>query len=131
MYSTLCTYMYVLYYLFLFTETLRMHPAGSVLRRRAQSNYTFNGTKVSIHKGMMIWIPLYGIHYDPDIYPNPKKFDPERFNEDAVAARHRMHYLPFGDGPRNCIGMLNYMVTSIRPRFRKFLLEAIILFVVI
>ncbi|KOX72550.1 putative cytochrome P450 6a14 [Melipona quadrifasciata] len=87
-----------------YKETLRMYPAGSIVTRRAQSNYIFNGTGVSIPKGTIIWIPVQGIHYDPDIYPNPQKFDPERFNEDAVAARNPMHYLPFGDGPRNCIG---------------------------
>ncbi|KAK9308050.1 hypothetical protein QLX08_001783 [Tetragonisca angustula] len=85
-------------------EILRMYSPGHILKRRAQSNYTFNGTKISIPKGTNLWIPVCGIHYDPDIYPNPKKFDPERFNEDAEAARHPMHYLPFGNGPRNCIG---------------------------
>ena len=113
-----------------FTEILRMYSPGHILKRRAQSNYTFNGTKISIPKGTNLWIPVCGIHYDPDIYPNPKKFDPERFNEDAEAARHPMHYLPFGNGPRNCIGMLSYMVTSISPRFAKFLFVAIILSVV-
>lgn len=47
---------------------------------------------------------MYAIQRDSNIYPDPEKFDPERFNEDAVAARHPMSYLPFGDGPRNCIG---------------------------
>ena len=84
------------------------------MKRQAKSNYTFNGTKVSVPKGTMIWVPVYGMHHDPDIYPNPEKFDPERFNEDAVFARHPMHYLPFGDGPRNCIGTLNHMIISIK-----------------
>nr|QBC73085.1 cytochrome P450 mono-oxygenase [Osmia bicornis]QBC73129.1 cytochrome P450 mono-oxygenase [Osmia bicornis] len=87
-----------------FKETLRMYPPGSLLFRNAISNYTFDGTKVSIPKGTTIWIPVFALQRNSDIYPNPDSFDPERFNEDAVAVRHPMHYLPFGDGPRNCIG---------------------------
>nr|QBC73130.1 cytochrome P450 mono-oxygenase [Osmia bicornis] len=87
-----------------FKETLRMYPAVSLLIRNAISNYTFDGTKVSIPKGTKIWIPVFALHRNSDIYPNPDSFDPERFNEDAVAARNSMHYLPFGDGPRNCVG---------------------------
>ncbi|XP_029053438.1 probable cytochrome P450 6a14 [Osmia bicornis bicornis] len=87
-----------------FKETLRMYPPLTVLFRNVSSNYTFDGTKVSIPKGTKIWIPVFALHRNSDIYPNPDSFDPERFNEDAVAARHPMHYLPFGDGPRNCIG---------------------------
>nr|XP_034178244.1 cytochrome P450 6a2-like [Osmia lignaria] len=87
-----------------FKETLRMYPVGSLLIRNAISNYTFDGTKVSIPNGTTVWIPVFALHRNSDIYPNPDSFDPERFNEDAVAARHPMHYLPFGDGPRKCVG---------------------------
>lgn len=76
------------------------------------SSYTFNNTKVSIPENIFVWIPLYAIHHDPDIYPNPDAFIPERFNDDAVASRHPMHYMPFGDGPRNCIGTFNYQIIS-------------------
>ncbi|CAK9815687.1 Cytochrome P450 6a2 [Anthophora plagiata] len=87
-----------------FKETLRLYPPGAILTRRPISNYTFKGTNVTIPKDTMIWIPVFGMHRDPDIYPNPDSFDPERFTDEAVAARHPMNYLPFGDGPRNCIG---------------------------
>lgn len=87
-----------------FRETLRKYPVGLVLRRVSNRDYTFNGTKVTVPKGTAVVIPVYAIQHDPSIYPDPEVFDPERFNEDAVAARHPMSYLPFGDGPRNCIG---------------------------
>lgn len=61
----------------------------------------------------MIWIPTYSLHHDADIYPNPDVFNPENFNEDAIEARHPMTYLPFGDGPRNCIGTFNYTSVSV------------------
>lgn len=85
-------------------ETLRKYPAGPLILRKSVSSYTFNNTKVSIPEKTFVWIPLYAIHHNPDIYPNPDAFIPERFNDDAVASRDSMHYLPFGDGPRNCIG---------------------------
>lgn len=87
-----------------FRETLRKYPPGPLILRKSVSSYTFNNTKVSIPEKTFVWIPLYAIHHDPDIYPNPDAFIPERFNDDAVASRHPMHYMPFGDGPRNCIG---------------------------
>lgn len=87
-----------------FKETLRKYPPTAILKRKSTSDYTFNGTKIKIPKGTVIWIPIIVIQHDPNIYPNPEIFDPERFNEDAIAARHPMHYLSFGDGPRNCIG---------------------------
>ncbi|KZC03734.1 putative cytochrome P450 6a14 [Dufourea novaeangliae] len=88
-----------------FQETLRKYPVLPVLMRRASTNYTFKGTNITIPKNTNIWIPVRGIHLDPDIYPKPKVFDPERFTKEAVSARHPMSYLPFGDGPRNCVGM--------------------------
>lgn len=93
---------------FSFIETLRKYPPGPLILRKSITNYTFNNTKISIPEESFVWIPLYAIHHDPKIYPNPDAFIPERFNDDAIATRHPMHYLPFGDGPRNCIGIFIY-----------------------
>ncbi|CAL7933199.1 unnamed protein product [Xylocopa violacea] len=87
-----------------FRETLRKYPPGPLLIRKSVADYTFKNTKVTIPEKTFVWIPLYAIHHDPAVYPKPDAFIPERFTDDAVAARHPMHYLPFGDGPRNCIG---------------------------
>jgi len=81
------------------------------LSRRAIRNYIFEGTKVSLKKGQKVFIPIYAIQHDSNIYPNPDIFDPERFNDDNVAQRNCMHYLPFGDGPRNCIGNFHFCST--------------------
>ncbi|CAL1677693.1 unnamed protein product [Lasius platythorax] len=88
----------------IFKETLRKYPPVPQLGRKTTSSYTFAGTKVNIPKGQDIWIPVYAIQRDPDIYPKPDVFDPERFTDEVVQTRHPMFYLPFGDGPRNCIG---------------------------
>jgi len=84
-------------------ETLRMYPPALRLERTCINNYHLGN--ISIRKGMLIAAGVYGIHYDPEIYPEPNKFDPERFTPENKAQRHPMAYLPFGAGPRNCIGM--------------------------
>jgi len=91
------------------TETLRKYPPARNILRESTSSYTFNGTKVSIPKNQKVWIPVFAIHRDPDIHPEPDVFDPERFNEEAVQSRHPMAYLPFGEGPRNCIGTVKIL----------------------
>ncbi|NP_001165939.1 cytochrome P450 6AS33 [Nasonia vitripennis] len=85
-------------------ESLRKYPPGSILRRTSLAPYTFYGSKVTIPKHTPVLIPVWAIHRDPEIYPNPGEFDPERFSEENEKSRHPMHYLPFGDGPHNCIG---------------------------
>ncbi|XP_063367037.1 cytochrome P450 6B5-like isoform X1 [Cydia amplana] len=87
-----------------FDEILRMYPIVCDLKRKSNSTYTIPGTNVTIEKNQLIKIPILGIHYDEKIYPNPEKFDPDRFSPENVAARHSCAYLPFGLGPRNCIG---------------------------
>ena len=86
-------------------ETLRKYPPVDNLLRLATNDYEIPETKLVIEKDTLVFIPVYGIHHDPDIYPMPDKFDPERFNETQKKARHPMAYLPFGEGPRNCVGL--------------------------
>ncbi|CAF0708583.1 unnamed protein product [Brachionus calyciflorus] len=56
-------------------------------------------------KDLMIFVPLYALHHNPEIYPDPDRFDPERFNDENKQKRENNTYLPFGNGPRNCLGM--------------------------
>ncbi|XP_066599469.1 cytochrome P450 6a2-like [Prorops nasuta] len=85
-------------------ETLRKYPPVPMLMRKSTCEYTFNDTNLTIPKNQKILIPLYAIHCDADIYPNPDQFDPERFTDENSAKRNPNHYMPFGDGPRSCIG---------------------------
>ncbi|TMW51327.1 hypothetical protein DOY81_003568 [Sarcophaga bullata] len=53
---------------------------------------------------MPVKIPVLAIHHDPEFYPQPDEFQPERFAPDIAKQRDPVVFLPFGDGPRNCIG---------------------------
>jgi cytochrome P450 len=57
-----------------------------------------------LEKGVLAAIPILALHHDPKYYPDPDRFDPERFSEEEKAKRHHYVYLPFGEGPRICIG---------------------------
>ncbi|XP_055388251.1 probable cytochrome P450 6a13 [Condylostylus longicornis] len=84
-------------------ESLRMHPPIPIIQRIAKERYQLpNGSKIP--RGTHVLISVLGIHYDSELYPNPNKFDPDRFIPEIVAKRHPYSYLPFGEGPRICIG---------------------------
>lgn len=85
-------------------ETMRKYPPLPILNRICTEEVTLPTTNIHLPKGTSITIPVFGLHRDPSIYPDPDKFDPERFNMDKVKERHPYAYLPFGEGPRNCIG---------------------------
>jgi cytochrome P450 family 6 len=68
-------------------------------------DYKIPGTDQTIPQGKSIMIPVYGIHHDVNIYPDPEKFDPDRFTATEVQNRHSCAFLPFGEGPKNCIGV--------------------------
>lgn len=90
---------------FLFAEVLRKHPIVSTLTRMCTKDYKVPGSNVTIDKGVAVFISVLGIHYDEEFYPNPDVLDPERFNEENKAKRPSCTFLPFGEGPRNCIGV--------------------------
>ena len=85
-----------------------MYPPLPNLNRRCTKNYTLPDTNVVVEEGTSLLISALGLHMDPEYYPEPEKFDPERFSEENKKARHPFVHLPFGDGPRNCIGRFNF-----------------------
>lgn len=97
----------LIYFYFYFSETLRLYPILPVLSRRCVQNYTIPGTDKIIEKGIEVFIPVMAIHRDEKYYENPNDFNPDRFNDENQAGKDQLNqpYLPFGDGPRNCIGM--------------------------
>jgi len=94
----------VVYTSFFFPETLRKYPPVQVLLRICTNPYRLPGTDVDLEKGIQIFIPVMGLHYDPKYYPQPERFDPERFSDKEKKNRPQYSYLPFGEGPRICIG---------------------------
>lgn len=85
-----------------------MYPPLARIERKCTKHYILPGTDININVGDVIGIPVYGIHMDPDIYPDPKEFRPERFMGDEKKNRPSQLYLAFGAGPRYCIGELLY-----------------------
>ncbi|KAJ8957944.1 hypothetical protein NQ318_001943 [Aromia moschata] len=86
-------------------ETLRLYTPLVTLSRVCVEDYRFKDTDVTIEKGTPVVVPLIALHRDPDYYPDPEKFDPERFTLENKSSRHPYTHLPFGEGPRNCIGL--------------------------
>lgn len=86
-------------------ETLRKYPPGFITIRKASEDYKIPDSKHTLKKGTQIMIPNIGIHYDERYWKNPKTFDPDRFTPEEAAKRPNLAFMPFGEGPRNCIGM--------------------------
>lgn len=92
-------------------ETLRKYPLLQVLTRKCTKNYNVSesdrGPHLVVPKGTLAYIPLLGLQRDPEIFENPLQFKPERFlNSPTGGGQSKgLFYLPFGGGPRACIGM--------------------------
>jgi len=94
------------------TESMRLYPPAWVIGRRAAADYVVRGYGVPRGSGVLVspWV----VHRDPRFYPDPDRFDPERWrgdpsaqptaNASPTASRPKYAYLPFGGGPRRCIG---------------------------
>lgn len=91
----------------LYLETLRLYPVVQILNRICVKDYKIPDTNITIEKGTPIIVPLFSLHRDEKYYTDAEKFDPSRFfseNKDGKTSVD-MPYSPFGDGPRNCIGL--------------------------
>eukprot|EP00058_Branchiostoma_floridae_P024989 XP_002610479.1 hypothetical protein BRAFLDRAFT_85620 [Branchiostoma floridae] len=84
-------------------ETLRMYSPAANIARAAGEEVKLKW--LTIPKNMLIIIPTLGIHHDPERWPEPEKFIPERFTKEEREKRDPFDWQPFGAGPRNCIGM--------------------------
>ncbi|CAB3261624.1 unnamed protein product [Arctia plantaginis] len=92
------------------SELLRLWPPGIALDRQCTKDYNLGRPNKNadkdfiIRKGTGVQIPAIAFHRDPQYFPNPDRFDPERFSEENKHNIHPFAYMPFGVGPRNCIG---------------------------
>lgn len=84
-------------------EAMRLHPSPWLLWRRAMGDDVLPGGE-TIAKGSRVLISPYVLHRREKLFPDPLRFDPARFLGDAVKARPPYSYIPFGGGPRLCLG---------------------------
>lgn len=83
-------------------ETLRLRPSVYLLGRRALRATEIAG--YPIRKNQVVLLGVYAMHRRPDVFPEPERFDPDRFLPEREKALPRHAFLPFGAGPRMCIG---------------------------
>ncbi|XP_056641777.1 cytochrome P450 9e2-like [Diorhabda sublineata] len=90
------------------SETLRKWPPQTGTERICTKPYTIQPSTleerpIDLKQGTVVVFPVFGIHRDPEYFPNPERFDPERFNDENKHKIRSYSYLPFGSGPRGCI----------------------------
>ncbi|KAI9575197.1 probable cytochrome P450 6a13 [Glossina fuscipes] len=90
-----------------FNETLRKYPVVPLLPRVCVNDYRLANSDLILEKGLRVIIPIDAIQNDPEYFKEPELFNPDRFSSAAIAQQHpAFSFLPFGEGPRNCFGML-------------------------
>lgn len=96
-------------------ELLRKWPPAGLTDRVCIKDYKMYDSgefKFQIDKGHQVQIPIYHIHQDSKYFPDPQRFDPERFSEQNIGKIVPGSYIPFGAGPRSCIGILENTINK-------------------
>jgi len=86
----------------LILESLRLYPAAYVMWRKCTRQDEFDGYRIP--KGASVMISIFNMHRHPGCWDDPELFDPSRFNKAANEKRPRHYFMPFGWGPRQCMG---------------------------
>lgn len=103
-------------------EAMRLYPPAPLVVRRTVADIQLGPTV--IRKGQSVHVPIYAVHRNEGLWNSPERFDPDRFAPALQAQRDRYAYLPFGAGPRVCIGMglamteALFVLATLLPRFR-------------
>jgi cytochrome P450 len=84
-------------------EVMRIYPPVAGVFRKVEQDCSFGGWRFPA--GWAVLVALGLNHNDPAVFPEPTRFDPDRFAPEAVAGRDRFAFLPFGAGPRVCAGL--------------------------
>ena len=91
-------------------ESLRLYPPAWGFSRQALGDDEIGGYHVP--RGSLVFLIPFVVHRRPKLWPQPDRFDPDRFTPEQEAARPRFAYIPFGGGPRGCIGNQFAMVEA-------------------
>lgn len=110
-------------------EAMRMWPpVMPMVGLQREANVDTSIGEYAVPKGTKIWINVLSLHHDPRNFPEPKVFRPERFlpGSQEAASRHPFAYIPFGNGPRKCVGYkfaLEEAVITLAQLYRRFTFE--------
>jgi cytochrome P450 len=83
-------------------ESMRLYPPAWGFSRQAMDDDRLSGFRLP--RGWLAFVIPYVLHRLPAYWPDPERFDPERFSPERIADRPKFAYIPFGAGPRQCIG---------------------------
>jgi len=89
-----------------------MYPPAPAFGRRCVKEYHVPGSDLKLEQDCTISVPVNGLHHDPQFFPDPETFNPDRFSEDNKHNIQPFTYMPFGSGPRHCIGKQQLQFTA-------------------
>lgn len=92
-------------------ETLRLYPSVPFIGRTLSEDIVIG--KYKIPKECYVGVQIFNLHRDPVYFPDPEKFDPDRFLQENTISRHPYAYIPFSAGPRNCIGEFEIIILEV------------------
>jgi cytochrome P450 len=85
-----------------FSEAMRLYPPAPIITRTALQDFQLG--EYLIPAGTVLIVPIYAVHHHASLWSDPEVFNPDRFSPENAKTRHRYAYMPFGAGPRVCIG---------------------------
>ncbi|KAK8741853.1 hypothetical protein OTU49_002425 [Cherax quadricarinatus] len=104
-------------------ETLRLYPPATFGERQCTRTFKIPGTELILHPGDVVTVPFWSLHHDPRYWPEPEEFQPDRFLPENKSNITSFTHIPFGMGPRNCIGM-RFALMEAKVALAKLLLAA-------